>query len=229
MSTLWIYGDSFADINYVPDKTYMDPQQTWPARLSQDISVVNRAVMGSGPDYAIQTLLDDLPNIHAEDSLLFVLSWPERLNLTDIHNDPQDQVELLNWAIGRIPQKDINKLQFAQMIFLHYMTDQQSRLESFKQLCAVDRLSKLFSKSIIWPASKELIRWPMETHSTVPQSGLVDISNGELANPVDFHQRSPDRRPNHLCEKNHINMYNILISWYYGYPLAQPQWAEYSA
>ena len=87
---IYIYGDSYAcpihKIDENPDIV------TWHKRLEERYLVTNKAVMGSGPEYAYGKYLQDEENFTDADKVIFIYSYSTRMNWFGL--DPTSNCEI---------------------------------------------------------------------------------------------------------------------------------------
>ena len=79
--TIWIFGDSFADIRpihrFLPELV----ETSWPYKLSQKYKVQNFAESGSGIGFSYAKFLENYHRISADDRVIFIASSFDRILL----------------------------------------------------------------------------------------------------------------------------------------------------
>lgn len=130
---IYIYGDSYAcpihKQNEHPDTI------TWYKQLEERYLVTNKAVMGSGPDYAYQKYLDDEHSFTDADKVIFIHSFTHRMNWFGIDPKSQSQIKywkghihLESWATKETVQFSANHSKEIEYLFNHL--DYNKKLDS---------------------------------------------------------------------------------------------------
>jgi len=211
MDDVWIFGDSFVDLNWHNDVAY-----SWVEELSKNYNVRNRALMGTGPEYSLRNLrnaLHEFPFDNLKNTcLIFVCSGFERLNL-NFWNTPQEQVMFPVIASG-----DTNHRfkYFAKDVFKYYIDFDWLADTELKYYCTLKHLSQYFKQTLYWQVTP---RYPINqrfidsnpSNFCFPETGLNDLSlrdnGGKRLGPV------ADERRNHFSKINHQIIYNQLVEW----------------
>ena len=211
---VYIFGDSFAVTKWHID--YNFEHLPWPLLLAEKYTVENHAVMGTGPDYSIQKLLDTIthtPPEQIKDSVLvFISSDPCRLNLS-CYKHPRDQVLLFAIASGDVPH---TSAEFARGAVEWMFDHDWVHNNHLKNYSTILHLSTLFKQTLYWnicnsvPTHQQF--YPHSKSVQVPKEGLLEISNRDSGN-TPLVNPAHDSRPNHLHEPNHQEMYRQLCNW----------------
>lgn len=122
---IYIYGDSYAcpihKIDENPDIV------TWHKRLEERYLVTNKAVMGSGPEYAYGKYLQDEENFTDTDKVIFIHSHPTRINWFGLDTSYQNEIAYTKGQVRIEPWTKEETLQFIRehedeisYVFNHY-------------------------------------------------------------------------------------------------------------
>lgn len=210
MTRLAIFGDSFVD----PMWKLQQYDWTWPNRLAQDYVTSNYGHIGTGPDYALEHLLQYIEEHTAEQlnntCLIFVCSDPHRLNLKDFWKENRNQVDLLRVADRSMPHP---KYMFARDIVRHLMVPGWSSKESFKILNTVSNLSHQFKRVLFWPAIDpypiymNMIQLATNLQLVQPSLFTISAASDIKSSGMD------DMRVNHFDPPYHQILYEEMHSW----------------
>ena len=87
---IYIYGDSYA----CPTHKHDENPNPWYEQLEKKYPITNRAVMGSGPEYAYQKYMKDEKLFTSEDKVIFIHSYASRINWSGLANPMwQNQIQ----------------------------------------------------------------------------------------------------------------------------------------
>ena len=210
MTRLAIFGDSFVDSVWKKQRY----QWSWPNRLAQDYHTFNAGLIGTGPDYALDHLLQYIeytPNDQlAETCVIFVCSDTYRLNLKNFWNQDWDQVNIIRVADRSQPHP---KYMFVKDLFRHLMTPSWNNQENFKMICSVNNLSHLFKQVLYWPTNTPYAVYSQmftaQHNFTQVESCLFDLSMSN--NPA--RTNLDDNRVNHFDPAVHDAIYHAVVQW----------------
>lgn len=208
MKEVWIFGDSYADLQYFGNS------HSWPVKLNNQFSIKNLALVGSGPDYQLSLFLKEIDNCKddlSEISVIFLISSIHRINFQFL--DPTTQSftrrviidTVFPFFSGRMPSD--NNQEFTKKFVKDYITHSTyDKTELNKIICLLKEYSRQFEKILVWPIFNE---------PTIP---IADSEKFHLVNDLlyDF-EKVPDEmnetRDNHLSEFNHFIMFTQISEW----------------
>ena len=211
MTKLAIFGDSFVDPTWKNRAVY---PWTWVNRLAKDYPTHNAGLMGTGPDYALEHLLQYIEQTHkpelSETCCVFVCSDPHRLNLKDFWEEDKHQVNLIHIADRSQPHP---KHMFARDLIRHLMVPEWRSREDFKILCTLSALAGNFRRVLYWPAIDpypiyvNMIHTPENMQVVLP--GFFDISSRTSPTGAGY----DDSRVNHFDPDQHGDIYDAVSQW----------------
>lgn len=209
LTKLAIFGDSFAAPIW---KNKQRHHWTWVNRLSTNYDTDNRAMIGTGPDYALEQFLQYTEeNLHQTQNtcVIFVSSDAHRLNLKDFWEKDIHQVQIFGVADRSIPHP---KHMFVRDLFRHLMTPGWSSKEQHKIASTVSSMSHLYKRVLFWPAVElyPIYTQMIDLHMDLVDTGLFNISKRGL--PVNA-SGIDDDRVNHFEPKDHDIIYTQLCEW----------------
>lgn len=206
MNKIWIYGDSFSDPNYQNQYLETVDLNSWPNRLAQRYDIRNRSIEGSGPDYALKQLLNDIDTTPLEDlkntTLIFLQSDVHRFNLLGVYenDDPKQQVYAKNIATGE--HKHWSKM-FMKSMFQHYAVQGWHGREQLKFYSTINSIAHNFDRVAyitvggFHPVYSPIIN-PVDNLTFVPSNLMASsLKEPEATNHL------PDPRPNHFSPRCH--------------------------
>lgn len=156
MKKVWIFGDSYADLNFNTAKI-----DSWPLLLEKNYNVNNYALAGSGPEFSLQRLYTELQGLSNEESkeisVVFLISNVTRYNFSFLKPFQQSIVRYVTFdksderldagARARINSLfDKKKISFIRDFFKYYHFHQHDDMNLLKILGALRALSNRFEK-----------------------------------------------------------------------------------
>ena len=216
LNKIWIYGDSFSDPNYQNEYLETVDLNSWPNRLAQRYDVRNRSIEGSGPDYALKRLLDDIDVTPVEDlkniTMIFLQSDVHRFNLHGIYkdNDPKQQVYAKHIASGE--HKHPSKM-FMKSLFQHLAVQGWHGREQLKFYSTINSIAHNFDRVAyitvggFHPVYSPIIK-PVDNLNFVPSNFMAS----SLKEP-EATMALPDPRPNHFSPRCHDYILEHITQW----------------
>jgi len=213
MRELWIFGDSYVDPKY--GNQLVEPSDnTWVNKLKEDYRVSNFAIQGTGPQWSIYKLIDQISQYpNTEDvSMIFVHSDIYRLPMDFWKND-FEQSHTLDVANGNLKHPKHN---FLHDFIQHYTNlDWQLSQELFIY-STLNQLAKRFRQVLFMPTC--------EGNSCVTSDILTYEPNfytiNECLNNLSIRdcglkheQLVVDKRHNHFHEHNHTIWFDMIVDW----------------
>jgi hypothetical protein len=204
---VWIFGDSYADKNYK-----MSDHVTWPEMLDQKYNVKNFALVGTGPTWSLNLLINELKNNDTNKvSVIFLSSNTERLDLSFLEDNHQVMLKIFDAngkAEKKLKKRYTNYLDFIKKLLMYYVfTPSFKNTELLKIIGVLKLLSDNFEKILVWPIFEE-------TTQTIRNSEKFYFVKNKLKNlDSEYYSFNVDPRSNHLSENKHIIMFNQLSQW----------------
>lgn len=211
---LWIFGDSFSDANYTNSHLPVPDPLSWPNQLANKYSVINHSLQGTGPDYALEKLLQQMETTpveqRADTSVLFFQSEVYRFNLKQFYTHDSQQVSSTKIAAGEMSHTG---KQFLTGLFKHLAVDSWDNREQLKLFATVNSLAWQFKQvAYITVADFRPVysQWivPAPNMSFVP----VDLIKISLCEP-EANKQLTDPRPNHFSARTHQYMLQCITAW----------------
>jgi hypothetical protein len=213
---LWIFGDSYADRNYWRDDGSFDI--SWVRELEKHYDVSNFATSGSGPDFAMKQLIDNI-NYNGADNLsdiivIFVIPEISRINFSFL--PPNHQLVPLGMLNPNLNDKGLELIRpykkyenFIKDVFKYYITTSTYLdTELAKIVGWVFLQSHLFKKMLVWPTDEK-----MPAVKQIASDNFLYIDTPIVEIEDDNHGYGYDSRLNHLSQANHHIMLEQLIQW----------------
>lgn len=216
MQEVWIFGDSYVDKHYIGSQD----NYTWPGELEKKYVVKNFGKSGTGPGWSLNQLLSAIANSDKNCNdiiLIFFVSEIFRLDLSFFNS--ADQTLIYNFLTNnnniRNEFFDKKKIQYKQWIpFIeqlwstHLSTDSFKQTELLKIIGALQLISTMFKKTLVWPCFDKL---PLSLNLNNDNFCLIDFDLISLENTNYGYCKDP--RINHLNEQNHKIMFTHLCDW----------------
>jgi hypothetical protein len=217
MKNVWIFGDSYAD------KMYNNACiENWPKLLEKNYNVKNFAIAGSGPEYSINTLYNEVEKIGADDAkkitIIFFISEVSRYNFSFLYTHEQclikfaslDKLDKQHKHISSSRSlKDKTKISFIKDFFRDYHLNQPDEIQYLKILGTLKILSNRFEKVLCIPC-----------FSQIPDYVSTNTDNFYLFSHIPFYMIDDenfnfgqDPRSNHLANAKHPVFYEQLKNW----------------
>lgn len=212
MSRIWIYGDSFSDKNY-PFGKYTG---SWLELLELDYNIKNSSLAGTGPDYSIEKMINQLSDVDKDDYLIFIVSWSARFNLKNFYRSDKNQVNStwIDQVTDRIKTEFVDPntgIEFLRNIFKYqYPTNELLYIETLKHIALINSFSNRFKRILIWPVEDIAYTGRLFDNVTLVEQGIGNISHKDHPHKS---RLGTDQRQNHLSLPNHTIMYNQLKQW----------------
>lgn len=216
MKSVWIFGDSYSDINYDLGNEF-----TWVKSLHKKYNVTNFSRSGTGPDWSLELLHNKILNTDKEIlkniSIIFLISDVYRFNFS-FYNESKHQVlysymiDLYNLRNTSIVDEEISQYKkyrkFCKSHFTYVCGEPTYwEISMTKIIGALSIYSKLFEKILVWPIfyTTNIDILPTENflYVTCPLYDIEKIS-------YDYHC---DTRANHISKENHVVMLEALSNW----------------
>ena len=222
MKKVWIFGDSYADI-----ESLLDNSTSWPIELTKKYDVKNFACKGTGPDWSLSQFKINFDNADKTDlknvSLIFLVGDVHRFNLK-FFKDQRDQVYFLDLADPSQTSYPMYKQYKKFSIdFFKYFAD-NTTFESNEILKAIGYLKlheSFFEKILVWPLFNNVSVPIASSDKFFYIDALLADVEGELG--------FDDARANHLSYENHIVMLEQLSNWIdYRTPIAVSKFIKIS-
>lgn len=216
MHKVWIFGDSFSDPNYRNRYLLGPDPSSWPNKLAKRYNVQNRSIEGSGPDYALKLLLNDINTtplkVLKSVQLIFLQSDVHRFNFVGIYKDDDPKQQVYAKTIASGIHKNQNAT-FIKNMFRHYAVDEWEGREQLKFYSTINSIAHNF-KQVAYitvggfhPIYLPIIK-PVENLTLVPSNLMsASMSEPETTNEL------PDPRPNHFSSRTHDYIFNHLCDW----------------
>jgi hypothetical protein len=203
---VWIFGDSYASRE--------NDKNTWPAKLEDIYKVVNFSKSGSGVDWSLQQMIDAAKVTDTKDiTAIFFLTEQNRHNW-NFWKDPGEQwiskhlaVESKIPKIARPTAKTYKQyISFARAVYKFQDDNFESR-SIIKSIGAINLYASNFEKILIWPCfDNVLLNCKLNKNVTIASPCMSDFES--VADNMSLLYA-----PNHLSERKHKEMLQILIKW----------------
>lgn len=213
---IYIYGDSFGDINYSPG----GKRHQWMRRLTKNYTVYNRAKLSTGPDYSFRCLANDIHKVTKQDYCIFILSESRRLYFKNIPVSLQCEAShmttpRLKELCKEIPGSRRNDL----IATLKTIVDEDFLFyDQLKHFFAVSNLSHAFKKTVLIPLDTLLLdnhqRKMIPDNLYLAKKGITDIQKEEPEHKEFEKTITKDFRSNHLNLDNHMKLFNALVDYF---------------
>jgi hypothetical protein len=213
---LWIFGDSYAASTYHPDSSI--GEITWVKELEKNYDVSNFALSGSGPDYSLNNLINEIAKYKKYElrDIIVIFIIPEIYRINFDFLKPHDQIVSIAMHNLSLNQngKDLIKPYlkyetFIKDVFKHYvLSSSYMDTELTKMLGWLQLHSHMFKKMLIWPTNDKASEW---INLSSPNVLFIDTPIFEIEDDhADF---GYDSRYNHLTQVNHYTMLDQISSW----------------
>ena len=211
---IYIYGDSYAcPIHKIDENPNI---VTWHKRLEERYLVTNKAVMGSGPEYAYGKYLQDEENFTDADKVIFIHSHPTRINWFGL--DPASQNEI-KYRKGQLDIESWTKeetLQFIrehgkeiEYVYNHYDYNQKFDTSVYEKALVLKHiaLSKRVKTyyMVVYTKDWQLLQ---KFHSLMENNewfSLFFLPMMKFASEYDFR--------NHMNQKQHDSLYSEVLDF----------------
>ena len=220
MKNVWIFGDSYADKYFNTANI-----ENWPMLLEKNYNVKNFAIAGSGPEYSINILYDEVEKLDTDDAkkitVIFFISDVSRYNFSFLKAREQclikfaslDNLDKLNnlrkYVRNNRCLKDKKQISFIKDFFRDYHLNQPDEIQYLKILGTLKILSNRFEKILCIPC-----------FSQIPDYVSTNTDNFYLFSHTPFYMIDyenfnfgQDPRSNHLANAKHPVFYEQLKNW----------------
>lgn len=216
MKEIWIFGDSYADRNYINDHMSI----SWPCQLEEAYIVKNFSKAGSSPSYQLSAMIDNVSITNdkklKEITVLFFISGTLRFDFSflsstyqsvPLHYFNQRDKLFKNYPDFEEMINDENRefiVNFFNSFALHTNYEET---ELIKIVSTINYYSQFFQKVLVWPIFKlpKMKVVSTDEFSFVPFC-LFDVE------PL-YYKKGKDNRNNHLSSHNHQKMVEVLSKW----------------
>ena len=215
MKPIWIFGDSYAmdaEVDY-----------SWPTRLSKTHNVKNFAEGGTGPDWSVNLLKDEIKNTPIEDlkdiTLIFFVSHYSRKHF-NFQQQASDQCFMAHYAAGSTSgfsqrMKDYYK-PFKKFIHQTYkydslLHDNEGNF-TLQHILLIKELSRFFKQTLIVPVFTPIKDTILGQKFSAT---ILDTDNCTIADSCIWEPEKDINllEPNHHCRENHAIIYNMMYDW----------------
>lgn len=178
-----IYGDSFADPNWVKNS-----YNAWPELLANDYKIKNYALSGSSLWWSYNKFLE---TCHEIDHAIFVITVPGRIHIE--YNDKHLNLNPVTWPIW-------DNVSIGEIYFKYFYSSK--REQAFHNFMVSDLLQ--YDKILLIPAFAESI-------PNVPMS-LCYFADLESKHYGLEHSGTNEKRKCHLSKENNFMIYNKVLA-----------------
>ena len=215
---VWIFGDSFGAADTFGDEHH---KTSWPNRLCKNHDVKNFAVSGSGPDYQLELLFEQINKTNTNElkdtHVIFLMSHTCRKNF-NFYTAPEDQcfTNLIaqdrpgDWPeyANKIKKYDEYK-DFIKKFYKHYKID-----DFINNVVLLKEYAQFFHSLLVIPVFESV-----KDHQLYKKFGYM-ISNNDnfflcngkpLLDAVNGDKNK--EQPNHTTPEVHRQIFDQLNSW----------------
>ena len=215
MSKLFIYGDSFSDLNFCPGGI----EYQWVRKLENDYEVYNRSLSASGPEYSFRCLINDINIIDNDSYCIFISSESTRLYFKDLppsmHCEASNVMhEHLKDFYAKVPEHMRKNIAITMSTLIDDKFKYYDTLKYFLSIC---NISKLFKKIVFIPLDNlnlHALKKTVPSNVYFSSKGIKSVQSLEPEHEVYIKSRKQDFRTNHLNMENHKKMYNALKQYF---------------
>ena len=217
---IYLFGDSYADINYSPDKW------AWPRRLEKAYHCSNYGKAGTGPSYSLHRLGSMIESnvIKKDDILIFFV--PEFFRTNFYFFKPEEQVMSYytydtrkQIAIDTLGNKNVTWLAEWWRFYQYY--DYNDTIDVAKIFSLLNSYSQFFKKVLIINTDIHFERYEKTVNTVLNASNITfpsdiildEISRSEPEFTDALAKFGKDQRSNHLSRGNHDIMYSMIVNW----------------
>lgn len=218
---IWIFGDSFADIDHCPEdhppKTYQ-----WMRKLTRKYgvdNVQNFAKAASGPNYSIDQWVKqqlDYPEQCADTCVIFIESEHTRVHFEFLNDLPEPWRQVVapwkfppghDWAHEK-------HRKYLEWFYAYYISDNFMKNEITKSLMTAITLASMHKKVLYWSLNDTVYHYKLMDH--LKPSNLTYAGSGLRG--WSFKERLDegikiDLRPNHMTKYTHYKMFHAFVRW----------------
>lgn len=220
MSTLWIFGDSFAHDRQDGRPAILEQQ--WHRLLGKELGfdIENSALSGAGLDYVYDRWYHKKDLIKADDLVIVAATDMNRRWVFQDHPECSNPVNLFQGTYDRWVEP--HRIKAARNYFKVLDHEGASRANFYNWLCALDKkASEDHVRVLILPCfsdSADLLNsWKDQFKSLyIAKGDLCEISNGEHIESLKIGQTVwlfQDGRCNHMSPPNHRLLFSKILDW----------------
>jgi len=199
---VWIFGDSYAQL----EKTH---RPSWPLYFENDpkYDVTNFALGGTGPNYSLNLLKEQLQKNTEDVTVIFFISAIWRLDLKFLEKGHQ---HILVHLDDELHDKKYKRYKAGIRFFLdHYVMEDSFRNVELDKVIGILKLySEYFENMLVWPVFHE-------TDTNISNTNKFTLNKEMLfkVEPSPKDMKRYDKRVNHLSTHNHDKLYKQLCNF----------------
>lgn len=211
---IYIYGDSYAcPIHKIDENRDI---VAWHKRLEERYLVTNKAVMGSGPDYAYGKYLQDEENFTDADKVIFIHSIPTRINWFGLDPASQNemkyqkgQIDITKWTTEQTLQFIREHGKEIEYVYNHYNYNHKFDTSVYEKALVLKHIAQ--SKRIkTYYMVVHIREWQLlqKFHSLMQNDEWFSLYYKPLIKVnTDFNLR------NHLSQEQHNSLYSEVLDF----------------